>query len=473
MADSSCFLPGACAAGNAASSCVAGVETGCATGTPAATDANCDGIDNNCNGAADEGYVADSSCFLPGACAAGNAAINCVAGVETGCATGTPAATDANCDGIDNNCNGATDEGYVADSSCFLPGACAAGNAASSCVAGVETACATGTPAATDANCDGIDNNCNGATDEGYVADTSCFLPGACAAGNAASSCVAGVETGCATGTPAATDANCDGIDNNCNGAADEGYVADTSCFLPGACAAGNAASSCVAGVETACATGTPAATDANCDGIDNNCNGAADEGYVADSSCFLPGACAAGNAASSCVAGVETGCATGTPAATDANCDGIDNNCNGATDEGYVADSSCFLPGACAAGNAASSCVAGVETGCATGTPAATDANCDGIDNNCNGATDEGYVADSSCFLPGACAAGNAASSCVAGVETGCATGTPAATDANCDGIDNNCNGAADEGYVADTSCFLPGACAAGNAASQLRSRR
>ena len=55
---------------------------------------------------------------------------------------------------------------------------------------------------------------------------------------------------------------------------------------------------------------------------------------------------------------------------------------------------------------------------------------------------------------------------SCVAGVETGCATGTPAATDANCDGIDNNCNGATDEGYVADTSCFLPGACAAGNAA-------
>ena len=56
--------------------------------------------------------------------------VRCVAGVETACATGTPAATDANCDGIDNNCNGATDEGYVADSSCFLPGACAAGNVA-------------------------------------------------------------------------------------------------------------------------------------------------------------------------------------------------------------------------------------------------------------------------------------------------------------------------------------------------------
>ena len=139
----------------------------------------------------------------------------------------------------------------------LLPaGSLRGGNAASSCVAGVETACATGTPAATDTTCDGIDNNCNGAADEGYVADESCFLPGACAAGNAASSCVAGVETACATGTPAATDTTCDGIDNNCNGAADEGYVADTSCFLPGACAAGNAASSCVAGVETALCDG-------------------------------------------------------------------------------------------------------------------------------------------------------------------------------------------------------------------------
>ena len=54
----------------------------------------------------------------------------------TGCATGTPAADDASCNNVDDDCNGATDEDYVADSSCFLPGACAAGNVASSCGAG-------------------------------------------------------------------------------------------------------------------------------------------------------------------------------------------------------------------------------------------------------------------------------------------------------------------------------------------------
>ncbi len=108
------------------------------------------------------------------------------------------------------------------------------------------------------------------------MAVTSCFLPGACAAGNVASTCVAGVETGCQTGTPAAADDSCDGIDNNCNGATDEGYVAVTSCFLPGACASGNVASSCTAGIETACQTGTPVPE--TCNSIDDNCDGQVDE---------------------------------------------------------------------------------------------------------------------------------------------------------------------------------------------------
>ncbi len=66
----------------------------------------------------------------------------------------------------------------------------------------------------------------------------------------------------------------------------------------------------------------------------------------------------------------------------------------------------------------------------------------------------------------------GNAASTCIAGIETACQTGTQRLADDNCDGIDDNCNGSVDEGYVAVTSCFLPGACAAGNAGIDLRGR-
>ena len=193
---------------------------------PGATEV-CNGIDDNCIGGIDENLGA-TTCGV-GACQV--TVQNCVGGVPQTCSPGAPTGADDTCDGIDNNCNGAIDEGYVPVTSCFKPGACAAGNAASSCTAGIETACATGTPAASDDTCDGIDNNCNGAIDEGYVPVTSCFKPGACAAGNAASSCTAGIETACATGTPAASDDTCDGIDNNCNGQTDEGYVPVTSCF--------------------------------------------------------------------------------------------------------------------------------------------------------------------------------------------------------------------------------------------------
>ncbi|MBN2105817.1 MAG: hypothetical protein JW832_00215, partial [Deltaproteobacteria bacterium] len=54
-----------------------------------------------------------------------------------------PGAPDDDCDDTDNNCIGGPDDEYAPDSSCFSaqPGVCAAGNAASTCVAGVETAC--------------------------------------------------------------------------------------------------------------------------------------------------------------------------------------------------------------------------------------------------------------------------------------------------------------------------------------------
>jgi len=75
-----------------------------------------------------------------------------------------PGAPDALCNGVDNNCNGQVDEGYVQDSSCFLPGACAAADVASTCVAGVETACQTGTPGVE--SCNGLDDDCDGSIDE-------------------------------------------------------------------------------------------------------------------------------------------------------------------------------------------------------------------------------------------------------------------------------------------------------------------
>ena len=91
-------------------------------------------------------------------------------------ATINPSATEV-CDGVDNDCDRTADDGYIPDESCFLPGVCAAGNAASTCTAGVEVACATGSPTEeTETSCDTLDNDCDGTTDQ-HVCNWYCGTP--------------------------------------------------------------------------------------------------------------------------------------------------------------------------------------------------------------------------------------------------------------------------------------------------------
>ena len=93
-------------------------------------------------------------------------------------------------------------------------------------------------------------------------------------------------------------------------------------------------------GCEYACTAVSMA--DATCDGVDDDCDGAADEDYV-------PSTCGAGAcvAPTSCGQGVVV-CSPGSPSAEgpagDPTCsDGIDNDCDGITD---AAEPGCQAPG-------------------------------------------------------------------------------------------------------------------------------
>ncbi|MCP4199441.1 MAG: hypothetical protein GY762_20025, partial [Proteobacteria bacterium] len=93
--------------------------------------------------------------------------------------------------------------------------------------------------------CDGADNDCDGATDEDFVSETTSCGVGACvAAGSTA--CVGGaVVDSCQPG--AASAEVCDGVDNDCDSATDEDYPSKaTSCGVGGCVAAGSTA--CVGG---------------------------------------------------------------------------------------------------------------------------------------------------------------------------------------------------------------------------------
>lgn len=130
--------------------------------------------------------------------------------------------------------------------------------------------------------CDGIDNNCSGAVDEGNPGGgTSCSTGqlGVCSAGT--TQCVGGAII--CVPNQSATAEVCDGLDNNCNGTVDDGnpgggFACNTG--QPGVCATGT--TQCVSGALI-CVPNQSPSTEV-CDGLDNNCNGTVDDG--AASSC-------------------------------------------------------------------------------------------------------------------------------------------------------------------------------------------
>jgi hypothetical protein len=427
---------------------------------PAPSDARCDGLDEDCDGAVDEDALDGQACQTgrPGICAAG----------RTVCADGGlrcdgPAPGLEVCNGLDDDCDGVVDDapgdaGGACDSG--LPGLCGPGREV--CRAGALVCDPEAVPAANDATCDGLDEDCDGQVDEDAAAlDAPCRADAAGVCADGRTLCVAG-EVVCAPAAPG--DEVCNGLDDDCDGAVDDA-PADVggACVgdRPGVCAPGLVA--CVAGAPVCEPLSAPAADDDTCDGIDEDCDGRIDEDARAGEACDtgLAGVCAGGLRV--CVGG-RIACEG--PAPVEEICNGLDDDCDGAMDEAPIdAGGACDTgrPGLCAAGTV--TCSDGVLTCVPSAEPAASDDTCDGLDEDCDGTVDDdvpvGEGGPCETGTVGVCAAGlrvcvDGAWACVPQVEPSAEV---------CNALDDDCDGETDESPEDGLLCATGGVgdCAAG----------
>jgi hypothetical protein len=401
----------------------------------------CDGIDNDCNGTDDDGITPVTTTCGQGACEAAGS-IDCVGGTwVTNCVPGTP--SPEVCDNIDNDCNDMVDDGIPSVPTVCGIGACVATGEWTCGNGGLVDSCVSGSPSLE--ICDNVDNDCNDTVDDIAPVPTTCGT-GACVAIGEWMCSNGHLVDSCVPGTPSLE--LCDEIDNDCNGLIDDGITpVPTTCGV-GACLASGEWTCVGGGLVDSCVSGAPSIE--LCDDVDNDCNDMIDDGIPPVPSTCGTGACVA-TGEWTCVGGsIMDSCVSGTPSVE--VCDNIDNDCNDIVDDEIPPVPTTCGIGACVATGTMSCGNGRLFDSCMAGTPEATDATCNGIDEDCDGQMDQGYV-PATCGI-GACAS---TSHCTAGAVQTCVPGNPAPEVQ--DGIDNNCNGIVDEG----TSCTANSQCATG----------
>ncbi|MBW2459368.1 MAG: hypothetical protein JRI68_33050 [Deltaproteobacteria bacterium] len=450
------------------------------TGGGDCTDEVCDGLDNDCDDEVDEGclctdgetqtcYSGDPNLLGLGECAEGLQTCN-LAGDWGPCADEV-LPIDEVCDGLDNDCDEQIDESF-GTVTCGL-GICQV--TVDECIDGVFNPCLPNQPNPSE-TCDGTDDNCDGQVDEGCTCVNGTSQ--ACYTGSPQTQnvgeCSDGIQT-CANGqygncvgdsTPIAE--LCDGLDNDCDSQTDENDPESGSSCTTGLDGVCNPGTEHCANGQLACQQNVQPSGE-TCNGLDDDCDGSTDEnnpggGGICNTGLLgvcLPGLFECSNGSLLCTQTVQPSTET---------CNGLDDDCDGSTDENNPGGG-----GACSTGNQGI-CDAGTQQ-CQNGglqcvqTATSGPETCNGLDDDCDGATDEGNPGGGS-----SCNTGNSGI-CATGTDT-CQNGSiqcvqdNSPTNETCNGLDDDCDGTPDDGNPGGGgSCSVSGqqgVCASGTVTCQ-----
>ena len=415
-------------------------------GTPGADNDSCDCWASDVDG---DGFGGDPSCAAD--------YVDCDEGDETT----FPGAYDVCWDGVDQDCDGVDRECTCAESDFDGDGY----GTAQDCV---EIDCDDGNqdvhPGASEL-CNSVDDDCDGALDEGYDVD-----------GDGWTTCAGDCNDGDDESFPGNPEF-CDGVDNDCNGTADDedadgcvlyfedldgdgfGTPADSACLCTPLAPLDSE-------LDTDCddaATAIHPGASEQCNSFDDDCDGDIDEGHDAD-----------GDGWTTCAGDCNDGHADSFPGAQEI-CDGLDNDCDASADEdenavgclpyhldvdgdgyGVTGDSQCW----CGAQGDYRALPDGDCNDADEDVNPAEAELCNGIDDDCDGTPDDNLTfqywyqdldddghgdAAVSQYL----CAGDPGDHWVAAGDD-CDDGDPAnypGNDEICDGQDNDCDGNPDDG--------------------------
>jgi hypothetical protein len=475
--------------------CVAGTAPQCRPGEP--SEELCgDKVDNDCDGEVDEGFPGlGKECFAGvGGCRQKGKMACSEDGKSLVCSAVPSSPVDEICgNGIDDDCDGEVDTdvlglGDACDNG--LSGECRREGKKVCDKKTGELVCSAPRVGSAPERCDGKDNDCDGQIDEDLSETASCGK-GLCAGGSRARECKAG-EWGqwseCSTSDRAIEEICGNGVDDDCDGTVDSdaaglGDKCDNG--LVGACHQ-EGKYECVEGGRLVCSAKPLDPSEEICNGIDDDCDGTVDEGVtnacggcgelpgVLGEPCHVPGGdeCAAGVFA--CTKGNASGMeCTLAPKLSDGKvCEDDGNPCtqnvcrHGACEHPPAKDGT-----ACDDGNTCTvedMCVKGVCTGggmlsCEDDNACTID-SCDpvkgcfhtvvggGVPNVCGGCDVLKFIPGQDCKISGAsgiCSEGiyvcqpDGTINCVQGRFMG---------EEVCNGLDDNCDGAVDEGFGSTT---------------------